>query len=42
VAHGANHPVVSNATAAGRTRNRRMELVIYPERIGGGDESGDQ
>lgn len=41
VAHGANHPVVSNATAAGRTRNRRMELVIYPERIGGGDESGD-
>ena len=41
VAHGANHPVVSNATAAGRTRNRRMEFVIYPERIGGGDESGD-
>ena len=41
VAHGANHPVVSNATAAGRTRNRRMELVIYPERIGGGDEVAD-
>ena len=40
VAHGANHPVVSNATAAGRTRNRRVELVIYPERIGGGDEAG--
>jgi len=40
VAHGANHPVVSNATAAGRTRNRRMELVIYPERIGGGDDGG--
>lgn len=38
VAHGANHPVVSNATAAGRTRNRRVELVIYPERIGSGDE----
>lgn len=37
VAHGANHPVVSNATAAGRTRNRRVELVIYPERIGAGD-----
>jgi len=34
VAHGSNHPVVSNASAAGRTRNRRMELVIYPERIG--------
>jgi flagellar motor protein MotB len=41
VAHGANHPVVSNATAAGRTRNRRVELVIYPERIGGGDDGGD-
>ena len=41
VAHGGNHPVVSNATAAGRARNRRMELVIYPERIGGGDEGGD-
>ena len=31
VAHGPNHPVVSNATAAGRTRNRRIELVVYPE-----------
>lgn len=31
VAHGSNHPVVSNATAAGRERNRRMELVVYPE-----------
>ena len=31
VAHGANHPVVSNATAAGRQRNRRIECVIYPE-----------
>lgn len=39
VAHGANHPVVSNATATGRDRNRRMEFVIYPERIGGGDET---
>jgi len=37
VAHGSNHPVVSNATAAGRTRNRRVELVVYPERSGGGD-----
>jgi flagellar motor protein MotB len=35
VAHGSNHPLVSNATAAGRARNRRVELVIYPERIGG-------
>ena len=37
VAHGSNHPVVSNATAAGRTRNRRIELVVYPERIGSAD-----
>jgi outer membrane protein OmpA-like peptidoglycan-associated protein len=34
VGHGANHPVVSNATAEGRRRNRRVELVIYPERVG--------
>ena len=33
VAHGPNHPVVSNATAAGRARNRRIELVVYPEQI---------
>jgi hypothetical protein len=32
---------VSNATAAGRIRNRRMEFVIYPERIGGEDEGGE-
>ncbi len=31
VAHGPNHPVVSNATVAGRARNRRVELVVYPE-----------
>ena len=31
VGHGANHPIVSNATEAGRSRNRRVELVIYPE-----------
>jgi flagellar motor protein MotB len=41
VAHGGNHPVVSNATAAGRIRNRRMEFVIYAERIGGGDETAE-
>jgi len=34
VGHGGNHPVVSNATAAGKHRNRRIELVIYPERAG--------
>ena len=30
--HGSNHPVVSNATDEGRTRNRRIEMVVYPER----------
>jgi flagellar motor protein MotB len=34
VGHGGNHPVVSNATAAGKVRNRRVELVIYPDKIG--------
>lgn len=33
VAHGANHARVSNATPAGRAKNRRLELVIYPETI---------
>lgn len=33
VGHGANHPIVSNASPAGKTRNRRVELVIYPERL---------
>jgi flagellar motor protein MotB len=32
VGHGSNHPVVSNATPEGKQRNRRVELVIYPER----------
>lgn len=35
VGHGGNHPVVSNATPGGRDRNRRVELVIYPEKAGG-------
>jgi len=35
VGHGSNHPVVSNATVAGKERNRRVELVIYPETISG-------
>jgi flagellar motor protein MotB len=30
--HGGNLPVVSNATAAGQQRNRRVEIVIYPEK----------
>ena len=32
VGHGPNHPVVSNATPEGKERNRRVELVVYPER----------
>jgi flagellar motor protein MotB len=31
VGHGGSHPVVSNGTEAGRARNRRIEVVIYPE-----------
>jgi flagellar motor protein MotB len=33
IGHGANHPVVSNASDAGRARNRRIEFVVYPERM---------
>lgn len=32
--HGANYPVVSNATPAGKQRNHRVELVIYPDKPG--------
>ena len=28
VAHGSNHPLVSNATAAGRAKNRRIEIFL--------------
>lgn len=37
VAHGPNHPLVSNATAAGRARNRRVEIVVYAERTTAAD-----
>jgi flagellar motor protein MotB len=33
IGHGANHPVVSNATDSGKARNRRIELVVYPEGV---------
>lgn len=32
VGHGSTQPVVSNATAAGKARNSRVELVVYPEK----------
>lgn len=35
VGYGANRPVASNATPAGRARNRRVEIVIYPETVQG-------
>jgi flagellar motor protein MotB len=34
VGQGANRPLVSNATPEGKQRNRRIELVVYPEKIG--------
>lgn len=35
VGFGPNHPLYSNADPAGRAANRRVELVIYPDRAGG-------
>ncbi|MEM8681493.1 MAG: OmpA family protein [Planctomycetota bacterium] len=32
--HGPNYPVASNATPAGQQRNRRVEIVVYPETFG--------
>jgi chemotaxis protein MotB len=32
VGHGENRPVFSNNTSEGKQRNRRVELVIYPDR----------
>jgi len=35
VGHGGSQPVVSNATAAGKARNNRIELVVYPDKAAG-------
>lgn len=34
VGHGAAQPIASNATPDGKETNRRVELVVYPERRG--------
>ena len=34
VGHGPNHPIASNATLEGKRTNRRVELVVYPEKRG--------
>jgi chemotaxis protein MotB len=31
VAHGPNHPVADNRTDYGRSANRRIEIVVYPD-----------
>jgi flagellar motor protein MotB len=33
IGHGSNHPVASNANDVGKARNRRVEFVVYPERL---------
>lgn len=35
LAMGENHPLVSNATPAGKAKNRRVEIVVYPDTIDG-------
>lgn len=33
ISQGSNRPLTTNATQAGRVRNRRIEVVIYPETV---------
>jgi flagellar motor protein MotB len=35
LAMGDNHPLVSNGTPTGKSKNRRIELVVYPDTIDG-------
>ncbi len=35
LAMGENHPLASNATPAGKVKNRRIEIVVYPDTIDG-------
>lgn len=35
LAMGENHPLASNATPAGKAKNRRLEIVVYPDTIDG-------
>lgn len=34
VGHGPNYPVASNGSPEGQQRNRRVEVVVYPEAVG--------
>jgi flagellar motor protein MotB len=31
VSHGTNHPIAENQSAAGRSQNRRIDFVVYPD-----------
>ena len=33
LAMGENHPLASNATPAGKAKNRRIEIVVYPDAL---------
>jgi chemotaxis protein MotB len=33
LAMGENHPLASNATPAGKAKNRRVEIVVYPDSL---------
>lgn len=36
LSYGENVPVAENTTAAGRAKNRRVEILVYSENVGGG------